>query len=157
MLTPIANLLPHAPPMRLLDAVVHFEGDAVECTATLQHNCPFSDERGAVDPMITIELVAQAAAAWAALSSDASARPGVVASCRDARFENVQLSVGDHLLVRATRIAGSADFGSFVGTVLLDSAPVATISFGVVLGAGGDGSGSAVGGSALRTEQQRRS
>lgn len=123
--------------MRLLDAVVHFEGDAVECTATLLPSCPFSDPSGAIDPMISVELVAQAAAAWAALSGDANARPGVVASCREARFEDVPLRVGDALLVRATRVAGSVDFGSFVGTVLRHSAPVATISFGVVLGAVG--------------------
>lgn len=133
---PIAALLPHAPPMRLLDEVVLFEQDTVECTATLQPSCPFSDASGAVDAMITVELVAQAAAAWAALSSDASARPGVVASCRNARFEDVPLAVGDRLLVRAARIAGNADFGSFVGSVWLGSKPVATISFGVVLGAG---------------------
>jgi len=135
MTPPISALLPHAPPMRLLDAVVRFDGDAIECTATLQPNCPFSDASGHVDPMIAVELVAQAAAAWSALSSDASARPGVVASCREGKLEDVVLKVGDHLLVRATRVAGSADFGSFVGTVLLDSARVATISFGVVLGA----------------------
>lgn len=132
---PIASLLPHAPPMRLLDAVVRFDDDVIECTATLQPNCPFSDATGAVDPMITVELVAQAAAAWAALSSEATARPGVVASCREGKLEDVPLAVGDSLLVRATRVAGNADFGSFVGTVLLDSARVATISFGVVLGA----------------------
>lgn len=133
-LPPIAELLPHTPPMRLLDAVSRFEGSHIECVATLLPTCPFADERGSVDPLITVELVAQAAAAWAALTGGGGVRPGVVASCRDAQFEDVPLQVGQALTVRAERTAGSADFGSFTGVVLRGEAPVATISLGVVLG-----------------------
>ena len=134
-LPPVAQLLPHAPPMRLVDGVSRFEGAHIECTVTLQPSCPFADASGVVDPMVLVELVAQAAAAWAALSGGGPQRPGVVASCREAHFEEAgPLRVGDALIVRAERTAGTADFGSFVGTVVREAVPVATISLGVVLG-----------------------
>lgn len=133
-LPPVADLLPHTPPMRLLDAVSRFEGAQIECTATLLPTCPFADAAGSVEPLVAVELVAQAAAAWAALAGGGGVRPGVVASCREAQFEDVQLQVGDALVVRAERTAGSADFGSFSGVVLRGAAAVATISLGVVLG-----------------------
>lgn len=134
MIPPISELLPHTPPMRLLDAVASFEGAHVECTATLLPSCPFADAVGIVDPLVSVELVAQAAAAWAALTGGGGVRPGVVASCREARFEAALLRVGDILTIRAERVAGSADFGSFVGSVLHGDIPVAMISLGVVLG-----------------------
>ncbi len=134
MIPPISELLPHSPPMRLLDTVDSFEGARVECSATLLPTCPFADGTGAVDALVTVELVAQAAAAWAALTGGGGVRPGVVASCREARFEDVPLHVGDALTIRAERTAGSADFGSFAGVVLRGTTPVAMISLGVVLG-----------------------
>jgi predicted hotdog family 3-hydroxylacyl-ACP dehydratase len=134
MILPIADLLPHAPPMRLLDVVSRFEGAHVECSATLLESCPFADATGMVDPLVTVELVAQAAAAWAALTGGGGVRPGVVASCRDAHFEDVTLRVGDLVTIRAERTAGSADFGSFSGIVSRGQSRVATISLGVVLG-----------------------
>ena len=135
MIPPIHELLPHQPPMRLLQAVTRFEAQEIDCAALLDPSCPFAGADGVVDPLVAVELVAQAAAAWAALAGGGPVRPGVVASCRDAAFDDVTLRVGDALVVLAKRIAGTADFGSFVGLVRRGSEDVATITVGVVLGA----------------------
>ncbi len=70
MLPPIVELIPHRPPMLLLERVVSFEADRVVCGARPSLGCIFVRE-GAIPGVATLEYMAQAAAACLAL-----ARPG---------------------------------------------------------------------------------
>ena len=116
----IERLLPHAPPMRMLTALHTHDAHGLQCSATFDASWPFADADGVIDPMVCIELVAQAAALWTALQQAHGAGPprhGVIASCRQARFAPVTLNVGDTVAIHVTRVAGDDTFASFDGTV----------------------------------------
>ena len=62
----VATLIPHRPPMLLVDEVVHHEGLRVICRATIRDEMPFVRD-GAVPVLLALELFAQAACSLVAL------------------------------------------------------------------------------------------
>lgn len=99
-----AALLPHAPPARLVEAVLEHRPDALAVRARIPPGSPFAE--GAVAPgLVALELAAQAAAALEALERAArgepgGARRGYLVGARDARWAPVVLPVGAPLEVR---------------------------------------------------------
>lgn len=67
ILPTIGELIPHRPPMLLLDRVVSFEAGRVVCSARPTAACIFARE-GAIPSVVTLEFMAQAAAACLALA-----------------------------------------------------------------------------------------
>lgn len=59
-LPPIEGLIPHRPPMLLVDEVVHHEGLTVRCRTTIRDDMPFVKD-GAAPALLAIELFAQSA------------------------------------------------------------------------------------------------
>jgi predicted hotdog family 3-hydroxylacyl-ACP dehydratase len=150
---PIAELLPHRPPMRLLDAWEFIDASSIVCRATLasQHSITVLD--GLVDNGWCIELVAQAVAAYVGAQSwrmRAGPVMGFIVSCRDARFSRASVPVDVPLRISAKHVWGERTLGSFRGTVevlggvtrdevsptvgLDASAHVATVELGVFSG-----------------------
>ena len=66
----ITELLPHDPPMVLIDRVVSYQNDFVHCQVTIHQDSPFC-KNGSVPSYIGIEYMAQAAAAWNGLDDQA--------------------------------------------------------------------------------------
>ena len=64
---PIVELVPHRPPMLLLDRVLSYDGECVVCETVLEPESPFVDE-GEVPAIVGIEYMAQTIAAGAGLS-----------------------------------------------------------------------------------------
>ena len=59
---PITSLIPHDPPMALLDELVDHEGSRSACRVTIRPDSIFAGERG-VPSYVTLEYMAQAIAA----------------------------------------------------------------------------------------------
>jgi 3-hydroxyacyl-[acyl-carrier-protein] dehydratase len=79
------DLVPHRPPMLLLDELVRAEGDEALATGRVREDCPFLTERGELDSLAGAELIAQASAALQAVGSSArgTASAGMLVGMRD--------------------------------------------------------------------------
>ena len=113
---PIVELVPHRPPMLLLDRVLSYDGERVVCETVLGAGSPFV-EQGRVPAVVGIEYMAQAIAAGAGLSArdkgDGTTRMGFLLGCRDLTIAVDNFQVGDRLTVEARRTWGEKELGSF--------------------------------------------
>jgi len=116
---PIAEVVPHRPPMLLLDRVLAYDGERVICEVVLEPDSPFVEktERGAEVPAVVgIEYMAQTIAAGAGLSArdkGEPARVGFLLGCRDLAIAVDSFRVGDRLTIEARRTWGENELGSF--------------------------------------------
>ncbi|RDS84864.1 3-hydroxylacyl-ACP dehydratase [Dyella monticola] len=62
---PIADVLPHAGDMILLDGIEHVEAERIVCTRIVQPGGLFVEVDGSLPSWVGVELMAQAIAAWA--------------------------------------------------------------------------------------------
>ena len=113
---PIVELVPHRPPMLLLDRVLSYDGDCVVCETVLGPNSPFA-EQGHVPAVVGIEYMAQTIAAGAGLSArekgSASGQMGFLLGCRSLTIAVDSFRVGDRLTIEARRSWGETALGSF--------------------------------------------
>lgn len=133
---PVADLLDHEPPMRLVDEIVEELPEGLVCRATIGDDFVFLRD-GEVDALVCVELVAQTVACCVGLAdvrrSDAP-RGGLIVGCRDARFNVERLAVGDELVVRVKRQWVKEPAASFTGEVLRGSDVLATVELAVIAG-----------------------
>jgi predicted hotdog family 3-hydroxylacyl-ACP dehydratase len=108
----LCALIPHGGRMCLLDGVVDWNAEEVQCTSRshLRPDHPLRS-RGGLSVVHALEYGAQAMAVHGGLLARASGcgqRPGWLAAIRDAQFGALQWLdlVGTPLWVRATRIGG---------------------------------------------------
>ena len=131
---PVADYLPHRPPMLLIDDIVDVTLERAICRTTIRPDCVFAIE-GQVHPSAMIEFVAQACAIWAGVTSAREGKPprlGFIVSCREAAFSVNSFHVGDELTIVATKIPGEDQLASFDGTVTRGDQVCATIQLSVV-------------------------
>ena len=74
-LWPIAEVVPHAGEMILLDSIEVFEAERITCARTIQSDGMFVDADGSLPSWVGVELMAQAIAAWAGCRARAEQRP----------------------------------------------------------------------------------
>ena len=113
---PIAELVPHKPPMLLLDRVVAHDADGITCEVRIAARSPFVED-GRIPAVVGIEYMAQCVAAFAGLSARAEGNPpriGFLLGCRELTLATDAFSVGDTLTVEARRTWGDSDLGHFV-------------------------------------------
>lgn len=108
--------LPHAGAMRWLGAHGRREGDALRCPVALRADGPFARD-GAAPASLSVELIAQAAAALLALDGDGPPRRGHLLAVRALSLHTPSLPLGDALAVRVRATAGGA-LASVRGEVL---------------------------------------
>ena len=97
---PLAEILPHRPPMLLLDAMTAIEVQSVTCSATVRAGAPFV-AGGRASSLLAVEYFAQAVAAmfaYKARGGDAGPFRGLLLGVRDLELEVSHLRVGDELL-----------------------------------------------------------
>ena len=121
----LEDLLPHRPPMVLLDEVVSVDEKARSIVASATIREEWRENWSA------IELMAQAAAALAGIfdrvsGSGRPARPGFLLGTRRIRFEVPSFEVGRKYLVTAKDVFSDAESASFECTVRDGDAVVAS-------------------------------
>lgn len=136
-LPPIERLLPHRPPMLLLDALVAHDEDSAECTVVIRESSTFYERaRGGVPAWVALEYCAQCVAAYAgARARDAGGAPqlGLLVAARELTLHADLFRAGETLHVRARREFGEARVGRFVCEVTRAGAVVASATLSVYL------------------------
>lgn len=108
---PIDDLLPHRPPMRLIDAVLAFDAESVCVRALPAADAWYADADGNMPAWIAIELMAQAIATHEALwrrSQGQPPAPGVLLGTRRMTSHVASLPAGAPLDVHASVVLRDA-------------------------------------------------
>lgn len=103
---PIAELLPHAGDMILLDGVCRFDDDSLEAIATVRPGGPFNDADGSLPAWVGVELMAQAIAAYAGCHARQRGVPiemGFLLGTRKYECNAERFPAGSLLTLRALR------------------------------------------------------
>jgi predicted hotdog family 3-hydroxylacyl-ACP dehydratase len=131
---PVADYLPHRPPMLLIDDIVELTDHRAVCRTTIHPDCVFAID-GLVHPSAMIELVAQACAIYAGARSVRDGDPprlGLIMACREISFAVDSFAVGDDLTIVASKVFGQNQLAAFIGTVARGDTLCATIELSVV-------------------------
>lgn len=107
---PIEELIPHAPPMVLIEELCDWAPGAASCALTVRERAPFVSARGTVESAVCVEYMAQTVAAclgYEALQGGAGVRVGMIIACKRFRAHAGALRVGDRLLIHARRVRGN--------------------------------------------------
>ena len=132
----IDALLPHRRPMRLIDEIIAVEGDSVVTAATVIEQWPLL-KSGAVSPIVTLELVAQSAAAlggWKQLNSPdrPAGRAGLLVGIQSAVFHIDRIPLHSLILTRCTTRQMLGDFKQISGSVRIGGQLIAEINLQTV-------------------------
>lgn len=126
-------LMPHRPPMLLLDELVSFDDESALCAVTVRPDSIFA-EGGRVPAWLALEYCAQCVAVFAGLRARATGEPprlGLLVAARDLTLETDWFDSGDVLQVGARLIYGESRIGRFDCEVRRAGIPVATASLSV--------------------------
>jgi predicted hotdog family 3-hydroxylacyl-ACP dehydratase len=149
-LPPLAALVPHRPPMLLVDEVVAHEGRSLVARAVIRGDHPFLEE-GGVPALVAIELFAQTAAALVGLLAPPggpSMSTGALLGTREVRLHVPSFAVGDELLIRCTEAWGVGPAAQIDCTLERDGVTIAQGSINVM-------AGEPMGASAARAARER--
>jgi len=108
----VADLVPHAGAMVLLDRIVASEPGELTAEVVVRNDGIFSDDDGAVSATVGIEYMAQAIAAYAGLRSLASGgrvRPGLLLGVRGYTSPVSHFFPGDRLAVSVRSVVEGAN------------------------------------------------
>lgn len=111
----IADLVPHAGAMVLLDALTHWQVGRARCAARIREHAPFVVQ-GSVASEVTIEYMAQAVAAclgYEAITSGGGVRVGMIIACKRFEAHADLLHVGDDLDIEVQCIQGNESLSHF--------------------------------------------
>jgi predicted hotdog family 3-hydroxylacyl-ACP dehydratase len=120
---PLVELVPHKPPMVLLDRVLSYSTDFVACEVEIGPASPFVSD-GRVPAVVAMEYMAQCVAVFAGLAARENGQPpriGFLLGSRDLQFAVDEFRTGDRLTVEARRTWGESDLGSFACQVKRDA------------------------------------
>jgi predicted hotdog family 3-hydroxylacyl-ACP dehydratase len=130
---PVADYLPHRPPMLLIDTIVEVTDQRAVCRATIRPDCVFAID-GVVHPSAMIEFIAQACAIYVGVvDAREGGRPrlGLILACREVSFAVDRFAVGDELTITASKVFGQNQLAAFTGTVTRGDALCATVQLSV--------------------------
>lgn len=116
---PIEDLVPHAPPMRMLDTLDAWESGYARCSMLVRETTPFV-KNGELSTLLTIEHMAQAVAAclgYEAYQQGSSVRVGMILASRSFDMDRGALFVGETLTIEVRRQRGNEDLSHFLGEV----------------------------------------
>lgn len=110
---PLADVVPHAGGMRLLDRVVSHDADETVCLLDPDAQTLFRRDDGSLPAWAAVEYMAQCVAAHAGLSARAAGEPppalGLFLGSRRVQLHADALPGGGPLRVRARRAGGSSE------------------------------------------------
>jgi predicted hotdog family 3-hydroxylacyl-ACP dehydratase len=114
---PIDDLVPHSPPMRVVEQLVDWERGRARCTMFIRQHNPFV-ESGRVATLATLEFLAQAVAAclgYEAFTQGGTVRVGMLVGVRQMEVLEPYLAVGDELVLDVQRLRGTDEISTFTG------------------------------------------
>jgi 3-hydroxyacyl-[acyl-carrier-protein] dehydratase len=132
-------LLPHGPPMRFVDSILHHNAEALDCIARIPGWCALVCG-GNAPAVAAIEAAAQAAAAWEALQrwrgqGEAAPRVGYLVTMRNVVFFTERIPADKSLLVSAHLEAASPPLTHYRFEVSLDGLRLVSGAIGTFLAA----------------------
>ncbi|WP_083384777.1 ApeP family dehydratase [Cupriavidus sp. USMAHM13] len=134
VLPPVAEVVPHAGAMLLIDALLHAGEDDAVARATVRATQLFVDEAG-MPAWVGVEYMAQTIAAWAGMRDRRAGRaPGIGFLLGTRRYECAQPSfaVGSELTIRVrSELAGDNGLGMFACTIEQDGRMLAQANLSV--------------------------
>ncbi|WP_019449362.1 hotdog family protein [Cupriavidus sp. BIS7] len=134
LLPPVAQVVPHAGAMRLIDELLEADDTACMARATVRPTQLFVDEAG-MPAWIGIEYMAQTIAAWAGVQARGSGhgpRPGFLLGSRRYASDVAAFPVGSELTVRVQlEMAGDDGLSLFACTLAMDGCEVARATVSV--------------------------
>lgn len=125
---PFADMVPHAPPMVLLDAMLAWEPGFAECALHVREGAPFVTSEG-VSTIVCIEYMAQAVAAclgYEAFQGGEGVRVGMIIGCKRFDMHEESLPLGCDARVFVKRIRGNEMLSHFDGEVRVEDRVVAS-------------------------------
>lgn len=125
---PFAELVPHGPPMRVLEELIDWEPGRAICRMTVRDGIPFV-RGGRMASVVTIEYIAQAVAACLgheAYVGGEGVRVGMLVGVRKMTLHHPWITVGQELRVSVERVRGNDEVSTFRGEVTADDQLVAT-------------------------------
>jgi len=111
----LSTFLPHRPPMRMLDELVHHEAERAVCAKTFRAGEPFV-EGEAAPALVALELFAQTAAAhygYAGLERGAPMGTGALLGSRKIELLAPSLPVGERLLIEVVQTMAMPPMAQF--------------------------------------------
>lgn len=130
---PIVDLLPHAPPMILLDQVDAYDANNVEASLTIRDDSPFVKDRR-VPSYVALEYMAQGIAAYSglqALEKNEAVKIGFLLGTRKLRLWTHELFVGDNLVVNVHVLYNDGEMAAFECRTMREGQIVAEASINV--------------------------
>jgi predicted hotdog family 3-hydroxylacyl-ACP dehydratase len=112
---PLADLVPHAPPMLWIDEIVEHGDESIVCRVTLREEHVFLDA-GQAESVVVVELMAQSVAAFVGLADKLKGdvpRPGYLVAIPAARFFVPLVTLGQVIDIMCARRFGADKIASF--------------------------------------------
>lgn len=117
---PVSELVPHRPPMLLLDAVTGWDGVQLECAVVVRADWLLV-QQGRMPAAGLLEVMAQAVAAECGLRGHARGEPvrvGMLTGCRSLQLHAPTVPVGTALRVRARQVVDLGAAAEFLCHVM---------------------------------------
>jgi predicted hotdog family 3-hydroxylacyl-ACP dehydratase len=115
----IEELIPHRPPMKLIDEVLEVDDEKAITASIVSENWPLYRE-GSVSPVVMIELVAQAtgiATGWKRKRETGKGIKGYLVGIKEASFYIDRIPAGTRLITNIENLYKHETYGVFSGTV----------------------------------------
>lgn len=125
---PIAELVPHGPPMCVLEEMIDWEPGKATCRMTVREGMPFV-RGGRLAAVTTLEHIAQAVAACLgheAYVGGEGVRVGMLVGVRKMELHRPWIDVGSELRISVERVRGNDEVSTFRGEVRVEGELVAT-------------------------------
>ena len=126
-------LLPHDPPMVLIDEIIEFGDDFAKASITPAINKPFANAEGNIPVWIGMEYMAQTIGAYAGIQAQKLSEPvkvGFLLGTRSYDTSIDQFECGHSYLITARKIYDDDGLGAFECTIfsLTDSTEASLVS-----------------------------
>jgi len=133
MTVPIRELIPHRPPMVLVDRLIEVTADGVVCEVSFSSDSVYATSTG-VPNIVVLECMAQAVSVFVGLSNRREGEPirdGYLVGINNAQFDVDRFAIGAKLRVSAKRTWGNTPFASFECKTTVDDTEAASATLNV--------------------------
>ena len=130
---PIRELMPHRPPMVLVDRVIEATADGVVCEVSISPDSVYATANG-VPNIVVLECMAQAVSVFVGLSNRREGNPirdGYLVGVNNGQFDVDGFAIGAKLRVSVKRRWGNASFASFECKTTVDDTEAASATLNV--------------------------